>query len=381
MAIRVLVVDDSAFMRRVIGEAIASQPDLALAGTAINGLDALLKVEQLNPDVVTLDIEMPEMDGLAVLRHLMARYPRPVVMVSSLTQTGARATIRALTLGAIDFVAKPSGSISLDFHRVRDDLLQKIRIAATARNCAPSMTPEAQPPPPQSGAPAPTETSARPLEAPLRSGNGSSREHRASSRASSGFDRLVVIGSSTGGPRALGTVVPGLPNDGRTAYLIVQHMPAGFTRSLAERLDGQSSVTVREATAGDRLAPGLALVAPGDFHLRITPDGSIALDQSDRVHGVRPSVDVALESTARQFGGRTLTAILTGMGQDGATGAAAIRQAGGYILAEHESTCVVYGMPRAVVDRGLADRVVPLGDMAPAIASALGARHTLGAPA
>lgn len=375
MPIRVLVVDDSAFMRRVIGEAVASQADLELAGTAINGLDALVKVEQLNPDVVTLDVEMPEMDGLVALRHLMARYPRPVVMVSSLTQTGAAATIRALTIGAIDFVGKPSGSISLDFHRVRDELLQKIRIAATARVDVPGAARERTAGSTSSAANPRSSVSSTTSELLPSKPAG----NYASSRArSTPFDKLVVIGSSTGGPRALATVVPGLPNDGRTAYLIVQHMPAGFTRSLAERLDSQSALAVKEADAGDRLSAGVALVAPGDFHLRISPDGSISLDQTDRVHGVRPSVDVALETTAHHFGARTVTAILTGMGQDGAAGAAAVRQAGGYILAEHESTCVVYGMPRAVVERGLADRVVPLGDMAPAIATALGQSHSPG---
>lgn len=353
MATRVLVVDDSAFMRRVIGEAIVSQPDLELAGTAVNGLDALLKVELLNPDVVTLDVEMPEMDGLVALRHLMTRYPRPVVMVSSLTQAGAVATLRALTIGAVDFVGKPSGAISLDFHHVRDELIQKVRIAATARV--------------RGGGPAAHATAEHRPTAPRRTSTPPTDHLRGRQRV----DRLVVIGSSTGGPRALGSVVPGLPNDGRTAYLIVQHMPAGFTHSLAERLDSQSAITVREAAAGDRLEPGLALVAPGDFHLRLTPEGLVELDQSARVHGVRPSVDVALHSLAASFGQRTITAILTGMGQDGATGAATVRQAGGLVFAEHESTCVVYGMPRAVVDRGLADLVVPLDRMADAIAAAV----------
>jgi len=350
MPTRVLVVDDSAFMRKVIGEAITADPDLELAGVAVNGLDALIKVEQLQPDVVTLDVEMPEMDGLTALRHLMARYPRPVVMLSSLTHAGAVTTIRALTIGAVDFVGKPSGAISLDFHRVRDELLQKIKLAAKARV-------KAHTPPPAHVEPSPAP---RPLAA------------RAPVAGS--FDRLVVIGSSTGGPRALGTVVPGLPNDGKTAYMIVQHMPAGFTHSLAERLDTQTSLTVREARAGDHLAAGTVLVAPGDYHVRVTPRGEITLDQEPKVHGVRPSVDVTLYSVAQHYGRRTVTAILTGMGSDGAAGALAVRQAGGLVLAEDESTCVVWGMPRAVVERAGADRVVPLDQMATAIADALGAR-------
>jgi two-component system chemotaxis response regulator CheB len=185
------------------------------------------------------------------------------------------------------------------------------------------------------------------------------------------FEHLVVIGASTGGPRALGHVVPELPVDGRTAYLIVQHMPAGFTRSLAERLDAASQLAVREAAAGDRLRPGTALVAPGDYHLRLTASGAVELDQSARVHGVRPSLDLALQSAAERFGRRTVAVILTGMGRDGADGAGAVRQAGGRVIAEDESTCVVWGMPRAVVERGLASQVVPLDGVAQAIASAI----------
>jgi two-component system chemotaxis response regulator CheB len=339
--IRVLVVDDSAFMRRVISEAIAAEPDMEVAGVAINGLDALLKVERVQPDVVTLDVEMPEMDGLTVLRHLMARYPRPVVMLSSLTQAGAVTTIRALTIGAVDFVAKPSGSISLDFHRVREELIQKIRVAATAKVRGAGSEVRAQRrPAPRTSHPAP-------------------------------WERLVVIGTSTGGPRALATVVPELPVDGSTAYLVVQHMPAGFTRSLAERLDGLTRLAVREAVQDDRLGADSLLVAPGDCHLHVSDGGAIHLDQGPRVHGVRPSIDVTLSSLASRFGRRAVVAILTGMGQDGADGAAAVRAAGGYVIAEDESTCVVWGMPRAVVERAGADRIAPLNQVAKAIAGAL----------
>jgi two-component system chemotaxis response regulator CheB len=188
-----------------------------------------------------------------------------------------------------------------------------------------------------------------------------------------GFDHLVMIGSSTGGPRALGRLIPELPADGRTAYVIVQHMPAAFTRSLAERLDASSQLAVREAAAGDRLEVGTVLVAPGDYHLRLTASGTVALDQAPRVRGVRPSVDVGLRSAAEHFGRRTVAVILTGMGQDGADGAAAVRQAGGCVVVEDEATCVVWGMPRAVAERGLANHVVPLDGMAQAIAAAIAA--------
>jgi two-component system chemotaxis response regulator CheB len=350
VTIRVLVVDDSAFMRRVISEAIAAEPDMEVAGVAINGLDALLKVEQVQPDVLTLDVEMPDMDGLTALRHLMARYPRPVVMLSSLTQAGAATTIRALTLGAVDFVSKPSGPISLDFHRVREELVQKIRVAATAKVRGPRAgVREERDPGRRTSHPAPARSATN----------------------SAPWDRLVVIGASTGGPRALSTLLPDLPATGSAAYLIVQHMPAGFTHSLAERLDTLTPLHVREAVNGDRLSADTVLVARGNYHLRLNGSGVVELDQGPRVHGVRPSVDVALHSVAHAFGNRTVTVILTGMGLDGAAGAASVRAAGGCVLAEDESSCVVWGMPRAVVERAGADQVVPLDGMARTITTVL----------
>ncbi len=373
MAIRVLVVDDSAFMRRVVSEAIAAQPDMEVAGVAINGLDALVKVEQLQPDVVTLDVEMPDMDGLTALRHLMARYPRPVVMLSTMTQDGAVTTLRALSIGAVDFVAKPSAAISLDFHRVKDELLHKIRIAAKAKARGPvvsgSSVVSGQ------GSVVSNQSASRQLGQPTKfrpSGHWPPTTDHSSGHS---FDRLVVIGSSTGGPRALGTLIPALPADGRTAYLIVQHMPAGFTRSLADRLDSASQLSVREAAQGDHLAAGLALLAPGNFHLRISPSGTVELDEGPRVHGVRPSIDVTLTSVVERYGNLGLTVILTGMGHDGTAGAVALHDAGGVVLAEDESTCVVWGMPRAVFERGVTDRVVPLDGMADAIVAALATRR------
>jgi two-component system chemotaxis response regulator CheB len=356
MPIRVLVVDDSAFMRRAISQAIAAEPDMEVAGQATNGLDALLEVERLQPDVVTLDVEMPRMDGLAALRHLMSRYPRPVVMLSSLTQAGATTTLRALLIGAVDFVAKPSGSISLDFHRVRDELIQKIRAAAGARTASNGV-----------GGPGFHAATSNPRPATLRV-SGTAGTPPARGRRT---ERLVVIGASTGGPRALGTLVPALRPDSQAAFLIVQHMPAGFTRSLAEHLDSVAALDVREAREGDVLIPGCALVAPGDFHVRVTPTGQVRLDQGPRLHGVRPAVDIALTSAVEALGSRVVATILTGMGHDGADGAACVRAAGGTVLAEDQSTCVVWGMPRTVVERGIADQVVRLEGMASAIREAI----------
>jgi two-component system, chemotaxis family, protein-glutamate methylesterase/glutaminase len=255
----------------------------------------------------------------------------------------------------VDFVAKPSGSISLDFHRVRQEVIQKIRTAAHARIHAPL--------PQRTAVTNPAQVPAPPIA-----------RRPAASAGSGPFDSLVVIGTSTGGPRALAAVVPGLADDGRTAYLIVQHMPAGFTRSLAERLDAGTSLHVHEAEQGERLLAGTVLVAPGDHHLQLSSGGAVQLFQGPRVHGVRPSVDVTLESVAAAFGSRVVTAILTGMGEDGTDGAVAVRAKGGYVIAEDEATCVVWGMPRAVAERGAANRIARLEDIAAAIAMAVASR-------
>jgi two-component system chemotaxis response regulator CheB len=338
--IRVLVVDDSAFMRHTIARHLADDGRIEVVGTARDGLEALAQVGALRPDVVTLDVEMPRLDGLATLRRLMAERPVPVVMLSSATQDGAATTIRALELGAVDFVPKPSGSLSLDLYKVKDQLRAAIRRASLSRV-------------PRSGPPVPAV------------------RHGRTSTPGTAVERVVVIGASTGGPRALAEVVPALPADTPVALLIVQHMPAGFTRSLAERLDERAQIRVREAQAGDALTPGLALVAPGGYHLTLDATRRVRLHRSPPVHGVRPSVDVTLQSVVNAYGRRTVGVILTGMGTDGSVGAALIHEAGGTVIAEDASTCVVYGMPRAVVEAGTADRVAPLSRIAQSIMEAV----------
>ncbi len=342
--IRVLVADDSAFMRHAIATKVLNAPDIEVVGTARDGQDAVDQADRLRPDVITLDVEMPRLNGLDALREIMRRRPIPVVMLSSLTQAGAETTIRALELGALDFVAKPSGAISLDIQAVRDELLEKVRHAARAG--ARGLLAR------RSAAPAPV--TVRPPGAspprPLRAGAN-----------------LVVIGASTGGPRALREVTSLLRADESTAYLLVQHMPAGFTKPLAERLSLTSELTIKEAQPGDRPAPGFALMAPGDYHLWLDRLGRIELGQGPRRHGVRPSIDITLESVARSRPRNLLAVILTGMGVDGALGCGAVRAAGGQVIAEHESTCVVYGMPRAVIEAGHATQIVPLDKMADAI--------------
>lgn len=343
--IRVLVVDDSAFMRRIISQLLGSEPDIEVVGTARDGLDGVEKALALAPDVITLDIEMPRLDGYGALREIMRQRPTPVVMVSSHTREGAEATIRALAMGAVDVLAKPSGPISLDMATVRADLVRKVRAAAGAkvryRRALAELPRLARPKDPPAPGPAPVAEAA---------------------------GQVVVIACSTGGPGALHQVVPRLPADLGAGVLVVQHMPPGFTRSLANRLDEISPIAVREAEEGDPVLPGQVLIAPGGLHMTVTPGRRVHLTDDPPVHGVRPAADPLLESAAQVFGSRVLAVVLTGMGYDGARGAYAVKRAGGRCVAEHESTCVVYGMPRAVVEMGLADEVLPVHEIAGAIA-------------
>lgn len=353
--IRVLVVDDSAFMRKVLTDLLGQDPELQVVGAARDGLDALDKVETLAPDVVTLDVEMPRLDGLGTLQELMKRRPLPVVMVSSLTRAGAEVTIRALAAGAVDFVAKPSGSISLDMAKVAGELVAKVKAARRAR-------------PRVAEPPAASEASAAEAAAAAQAAAATFDEGRAPATLRLLTQRVVVIGCSTGGPGALHQVLPRLPADLPAGVLVVQHMPPGFTRSLADRLNEISPLRVREARPGDRVESGLALVAPGGYHMIVGPDQTIRLSQDPPLHGVRPAVDKTLESVAPVFGRHTLAVIMTGMGYDGAKGVATVRRAGGRAIAEDESTCVVYGMPKVVAETGNADRVLPLPAIAGAIA-------------
>jgi len=369
--IRVLVVDDSILTRRVISAALETAPDITIVGTASSGAECLDSVAKLQPDVVTLDVEMPVMNGLEVLSHLMDRQPLPVIMVSYLTREGADATVRAMLGGAVDFVAKPGGPIMRDLAGLRDELIRKVRAGARSRprirrgTLTPARPAPARPAPPR---PAPTPPRpAIPTDRPRPIGPAPAAVGRLGER----FERLVVIGASTGGPQALQEVLSSLQPEPSTAYLLVQHMPAGMTPVLAKLLDERATMPVREAHNDDRLEPATALLAPGDLHLRLGPGGSVQLDQGPKVHYVRPSVDVAMLSAAELYGERTVAAILTGIGSDGADGAAAIHAAGGSVIAEHESTCVVYGMPKAVAARGIADAIVPLPDIARAISSRL----------
>jgi two-component system chemotaxis response regulator CheB len=334
--IRVLVVDDSALMRKLVSDMLAQDRDIEVIGQARDGADALVKIAALKPDVVTLDVEMPVMDGLETLSRIMKDHPIPVIMLSSLTQEGAATTMKCLHMGAVDFVGKPSGSISLDVQKVAADLIAKTKMAARVKP-----------------------TIHTPVTVGPRVAWTPSVRHAQ--------PNLVCIGSSTGGPRALNAVVPKLPVSLNVAVVIIQHLPETFTEMLASRLNSDSEFEVREAKEGDRLRAGVALVAPGGKHLEFDAAGVAHITTAPPIHGVRPSVDVTMGSLVRSHGSRMTAVLLTGMGRDGAIAMKGVRDAGGLTIAEDQSTCVVFGMPKAAYDLGAVERMLPLPEIAGAI--------------
>jgi two-component system chemotaxis response regulator CheB len=338
--IRVLVVDDSFVVRRIVTEELAAQADLEVAGTAVNGRDALAKAAELRPDLVILDIEMPEMDGLTALAHFRERYPQtPVIMFSSLTEAGAAATLEALSRGASDFFAKPRGAGGIEASRlvIRNELLAAIRALCPRKGARVSPPPTI---PPSTITPA------------------ASRPTTALSRI-----ELVAIGASTGGPNALAELFAAFPADLPVPIVVVQHMPPMFTQMLAERLTRNSPIPTVEAKTGMELTPGKAWIAPGDYHVVVAREGGrvqTRVHQEPPENACRPAVDPLLRSAASVYGAACLAVILTGMGQDGLLGCEAIRAAGGQVLAQDEASSVVWGMPGHVARAGLADKVLPL---------------------
>jgi two-component system chemotaxis response regulator CheB len=347
--IRVLIVDDSAFMRNALSRMLSSDPEITVVGTAWNGLDAIEKVAELKPDLVTMDIEMPRMDGIEALRRIMATSPVPVIMVSSLTTEGARSTLDALDLGAVDFVPKNLSDLAVNIVKVREVLLEKVK--QIGRRVPGRRRPSLIAPSPA----APT---------PVRSG------YRTERRIG-----IVAIAASTGGPKALQDVIPKLPKDLSVPVIVVQHMPPAFTGPFAQRLNEISGLTVKEAEEGEPLRPGVVLVAPGRGHLSVrrsrTGESVVAVGENRPDLIYRPSADVMMSSVAEVYPGRALGVILTGMGNDGEKGMRAIKSSGGRTLAQDEATCVVYGMSRTVVEAGLADKVVPIGEVAGEIVNAV----------
>ncbi|MBY0489173.1 MAG: chemotaxis response regulator protein-glutamate methylesterase, partial [Gemmatimonadaceae bacterium] len=346
---RVLVVDDSAFMRRLVSDVVTATGEFEVVGTARDGEDALRQVQALSPDLITLDVDMPGLDGLSALRRVMAECPRPVVMLSAGgSDGGAEATLRALEAGAVEFVRKPSGAISLDLEVVGERLLEALRAAAVATLRVPRPAYAATVATPTPRAPAPAV-----VQAPRQ---------------------VVVVAASTGGPAALAQVVPALPAWRDTAVLIAQHMPAGFTASFARRLHAQSQLRVEEATDGAPCEAGVAYIAPGGRHLRVERSGDrvrLALSDEPPRWGVRPAADPLFASVAEHFGARSVGVVMTGMGCDGAEGLTAIRRAGGVGIVQEAASCVIAGMPDAARAAAGADVVVPLGELGAAIARAV----------
>ncbi|HEU5123623.1 MAG TPA: chemotaxis response regulator protein-glutamate methylesterase [Verrucomicrobiae bacterium] len=340
--IRVLVVDDSAVVRRAISDALAKDPEIEVVGSACDPYIARDKILELNPDVLTLDIEMPRMDGITFLKILQQHRPMPVVVISSLTQAGSRSALAALEAGAVDVLAKPSSSWSIG--DLADQLAHRVKGAAKAR---------------MSSAPNPIETIAK------ASSTGSSNAFNPR--------QIVVLGASTGGTEAIKSVLTRLPN-GLPGICVVQHIPAVFSKAFAERLNECCAMEVREAAHGDEVKPGRVLIAPGDFHMALEWDGRrylVRLHQGPPLHFTRPAVDVLFNSAAACAGANALGVVLTGMGSDGAQGMKKLKEAGAITLAQNEATCVVYGMPRAAVELRVVDHVLPLEAIPGAILKAL----------
>lgn len=326
--IRVLVVDDSFLMRKIISDIIDSNPGFEVIGTAKDGKEALDKVYSLKPDIVTLDINIPLIDGISVLEEIMRKQPTRVIMVSAYTLAGTSATIKALELGALDFIAKPSGEISLDLTKLTDEIISKIKIASRVNLDKFSIL------------------SVEPVK-----------------KQETAIKKIVVIGASTGGPKAVLDIMQHIPAENNAVFIIVQHMPKGFTSSFAERISWQTGIKTKEAEEKDIIMPGKVYVAPAGYHLILEKAGSgakIKLTEDPMVNFVRPSIDVTMNSVAGIFGKDVIGVILTGMGRDGLEGVESIKSKGGYIIVQDERTSVVWGMPRVVCDAGLADEVLPL---------------------
>ncbi|MBN2654463.1 MAG: chemotaxis response regulator protein-glutamate methylesterase [Nitrospirae bacterium] len=343
--VKVLIVDDSAFMRNAISSMLSSDHEINIVGTAKDGIEAIEKVALLKPDIVTLDIEMPRMDGLTALKHIMEKTPVPVIMLSSLTVEGAKETLDAFDLGAVDFIPKNLSDLSVNIVKIKESLVEKVKHLAK-----------------------------RGVVRRRRSASETQVEHapRPALQVRSTGERkvtLISIGTSTGGPKALQEIIPQLPKDFPIPIVIAQHMPANFTGPFAERLNQLSGITVKEAEEGEPLKSGVALIAPGWGHMRVNRVRGIETivsitPGSKEEYIYRPSVDALMLSVSEFYPGRALGVILTGMGADGSKGIAAMKATGSRIFAQNEESCVVYGMPKAVVDAGLADKILDLEDIA-----------------
>lgn len=360
--IKILIVDDSAFMRKALSMMLESDPQIKIIGTARDGEEGIEKVKKLKPDLVTMDIEMPRMDGLTALRRIMAENPVPVMMVSSLTTDGAGATLDALDLGAVDFIPKQLSYVSLDIIKIKEELLAKIKNIASRKHIlmakykTRSFSSYEKTEKPQNNV----------KSAPPKTATNKfipKRHHQVN---------IIALGTSTGGPPALQSVIPKLPRNLPVGMLVDQHMPALFTKSLAERLDGLSQVTVKEASDGDPVEPGVVYIAPGGKQMmvkKIGVRGRVVVSNEPSNTLYKPCVDVLMNSVADEYGKFSLGVILTGMGHDGLEGLKQMKEKGGIIIAQNEDTCIVYGMPKAVIDAKIADHIAPISEIAGEIIS------------
>lgn len=368
---KLLVVDDSAFMRKLISDFFVGNSKVEVVGTARNGKDAIMKIQKLKPNVVTMDIEMPELNGLDALNEIMLVCPVPVVMLSSTTQHGAENALTAIEYGAVDFVTKPSGTISLDLHKVQDELVRKVEQAALvpiSKLKRPSGNKQQEPKLIINNEKKESFNSSR-ITSPTMPTVVAKKERNDWSRTSK---KIVLIGTSTGGPRALQAVITKIPKNIQAPILIVQHMPAGFTKSLATRLDQLSEIVVKEAEQGDILQNGVAYIAPGGYHLKLKKVGTsfgIVLDNHELPRsGHRPSVDVMFEDVSKFNEFDKIAVIMTGMGYDGSKGLKALKNAGNVMaIAESAETCIVYGMPKAAVETQLVDEIADVDEIAQTI--------------
>lgn len=346
--IKVLIVDDSVLIRKILTDILKTDNEVLVVGTARNGKEALEKIETLKPDIITMDIEMPLMDGITTLKHIVSRFKLPVIMISSLTSEGADLTLKALDEGAIDFLPKPSNIFGLNQADIKAEIIEKIKIGSKSRID---------------------------IKKPIKALAKPEIQTEKLKKTYEDFNSIVVIGTSTGGPRALQALIPEIPNDINAAIVIVQHMPAKFTKSLADRLNSTSNIQIKEAEDGDIISKGCGYIAPGDYHMTIVKESKnlvVRLNKDPQVMGLRPTVDILMESVANINGYSKVGVILTGMGSDGTKGIVKMKNSGSYNIAQDESTSVVYGMPKSAIASNCIDEILPLDKIALRITNKVG---------